>query len=91
MKKTSKFAGLAKVGDTIISLDHTPVSCRTDSYVEGVVVEVNPKDAKEDCYVVLCSLDTTYQGLYSRVGKKVIVPMELIHDFDERVKLVEAA
>jgi hypothetical protein len=76
-----KFENIAKVGDTIRSMDFPPIAGRDDVYVEGVVVDVNDNQGYK-AFVIQVTEDT----LKRRVGETVYVPMEVCFmEYDGRI------
>ena len=90
-KQMYKFENIAKTGETIRGYDFKPMVGRNDCYVEGKVVEINPKEVPYACFKVKCTKDV-FDGVEhtetkgSRVGKTVFIPMEVsFMEFDARI------
>lgn len=90
-----KFEGFA-VGQTIRAHDFEPISGREECSVIGEIEQVNvdgTASAPYAHYVILCT-DDVWRGVsrlneYSRIGRRVTVPMESMMDWDDRVTLLQ--
>ena len=85
-----------KVGQTIKAFDFQPRKEGRECFVEGQIEDVNPEGDRNypfGHYRILCSRDVIageeIQGIESRVGLTVIVPMETsITEWDGRVEIL---
>jgi hypothetical protein len=88
-----KYEGF-KVGDLLRCQDFPARPERGDCYVEGPVVEVNVAGTSGfpwAHYVITCTNDVwkgAKVGQGSRVGDRMIVPMESASDWDGRVRVI---
>lgn len=78
-----KFEGLEK-GTAIRAFDFEPLEGRPDQYIEGKIININPKWIDYDCYAILIDHDTTPK--MPRKGRVAYVPMETTFDFDNRIE-----
>ena len=73
-----------ELGTTIKAFDFQPFPGRRDRYVVGKYVR-SEWDMGSKFFVILCEEDSAFTGDYNRIGLEVLVPMELMFDYDERV------
>ena len=87
MTEKLKFEGIAKVGECIKAYDVMPRS-GIECYVVGIVTEVAIVDDAK-VYLIDCVYDSTGNNDYSRVGRKVKVPLEIDKfEYDHRIQKV---
>lgn len=86
-----KFEGQFKLGDRIKAFDFEPMEGRPDRFVVGQVTAIGYVADGYKAYTIRVEEDSTAEGLYSREGHDVFVPMEVsIFEYDNRVTLVGA-
>jgi len=84
-----KYEAIAKVGDTIKSFDFEPFPGRDDKFVIGKVVGVDRGTMGAKCFVIQVTEDSLWhEPDYTRVGTEILVPMEMLFDYDGRVTVV---
>jgi hypothetical protein len=87
MAEKLKFETIAKVGECIKAYDVMPRS-GLECYVVGIVTEVAVVDNAK-VFLIDCVYDSTGNDDYSRVGRKVKVPLELAtFEYDHRIQKV---
>jgi len=87
MAEKPKFENIAKIGECIKAYDMMPTSW-LNFYVVGVVKEVTEID-NQKVFLIDCVYDSSGNAEYTRVGKRVKVPIELPEfDFDSRIQKV---
>ena len=87
MAEKLKFEGIAKVGECIKAYDVMPRS-GLECYVVGIVTEVAIVDNAK-VFLIDCVYDSTGNEEYSRVGRKVKVPLEVTQfEYDHRIQKV---
>ena len=85
-----KFEAIAKVGDTIKAFDFKPLPGCADKFVVGKMIGVDCGTMGAKCFMVWVTEDSTCpEPDYTRVGSVVLVPMEILFDYDGRVAVVE--
>ena len=87
MAEKLKFERIAKIGECIKAYDVIPRS-GLYCYVVGIVTEVTIIDNAK-VFLIDCVYDSTGNAEYSRVGRKVKVPLELAKfEYDHRIQKV---
>jgi hypothetical protein len=87
MAEKPNFENVAKIGECIKAYDLMPTSW-LNFYVVGVVQEITVVDDQK-VFLIDCVYDSAANQEYSRVGRKVKVPLELSSfDFDYRIQKV---
>ena len=81
-----KFEGF-EVGTTIKAMDHRPMEDGEELFIKGNIVAIREPVFK--CYEIEVTEDTCFPESHTRVGKTVLVPMETMIDFDERISEVK--
>jgi hypothetical protein len=80
------------VGDLIRAYDFEPCPGRADMYVVGIVREIGWIRNEYIGYTIDCVYDSydkeSSNVTFSRVGKKVFVPVQTLFDYDGRVTKV---
>lgn len=78
-----KFEGI-NVGTKIKAYDFEPMEGRRDRYVTGEILDTVVRDGAK-FYVVHCHKDSAFGPDHNRIGRAVLVPMEMCFDYDERI------
>jgi len=80
-----KFEGL-EVGTVIKAMDHRPLDDGEELFIKGEIISICEPVFK--CYEIVVSEDTCFPESHTRVGKTVLVPMQTMIDFDNRITAV---
>ena len=78
-----KFEGIT-VGTIIKAYDFEPMEGRRDRYVTGEILDTVVRDGAK-FYVVHCHKDSAFGPDHNRIGRAVLVPMEMCMDYDGRI------
>ena len=79
-----------ELGATIKAFDFEPFPGRRDRFVVGRYVR-SEWDMGAKFFVIMCEEDSAFTGDYNRVGLEVLVPMEMMFDYDARVEVLSEA
>jgi len=88
-----KFEGIP-LGYTIRAYDIKPMHGRGDCYVEGVIVDIYAavKFPNDYAHYVVDVTKEVFDGVNEKIGstgRRVRVPMETSHDYDNRITILE--